>query len=55
MLHYFKIESRDTWVAQSIRRLTPDISSGHDLMFVGSSPVSGSVLTVQSLRGILSL
>ena len=27
-----------TWVAQSVRDLTPAFSSGHDLRVVGSSP-----------------
>ena len=32
-----------------------DSGSGHDLMIVRLKPASGSVLTVQSLLGILSL
>ena len=32
-----------------------DFGSGHDLVFVGSSPVSGSRLTAWNLLGILSL
>ena len=41
-------------MAQPVKHPTLDFCSGHDL-FVGSSPASGSVLTVQSLPGILSL
>ena len=51
-----KILCTGTWVAQSIKRGTLDLISGHDLMqFVGSSPMLGSVLTAQSLLGVLSL
>ena len=42
-------------MAQSVKHPTLDFGSGHDLMVVGSSPASGSVLTVWSLLGILSL
>ena len=44
-----------TWVAQLVKGPTLDFGSGHDLMFVSLSPVLGSVLTVWSLLGILSL
>ena len=40
-------------MAQVVERLTLDFGSGRDL--TGSSPVSGSALTVQSMLGILSL
>ena len=42
-----KKKSRDTWVAQSVKRLT----SAQVVIswFVSSSPMSGSVLTAQSL------
>ena len=56
-----KEHSRGTWVAQSVKRPTLGFGSGHDLrvhefsQFVSSSPSSGSVLTVLSLLGILSL
>ena len=40
-----KTDSRGTWAAQSIKRPTLDI--GHDLAAVGSSPVWGSVLSVE--------
>ena len=43
------------WVAQLIKCLTPDFGSGHDLVVRGLSPVSGSVLTAESLLGIVSL
>ena len=33
--------SEDAWVAQSVKHLTLDLSSGHELAAVGSSPVSG--------------
>ena len=45
--------SGGSWVAQSVKRLT----SAQVMIsrFVGSSPASGSVLTVRSMLGILSL
>ena len=43
------------WAAQSVKRLSLDFISGHDPMVMGSSPVSGSVLTALSLLGIVSL
>ena len=42
-------------MAQSVERLTLDVSSGHDLTVVSSSPALGSTLMVQSLLGILYL
>ena len=42
-------------MAQSVKCPTLDFGSGHDSCFVGSSPPSGSTLTVQSLLEILSL
>ena len=42
------------WVAQLVEHPTLDFGLGHDLTAVGSSPTSGSVLTVWSLLGILS-
>ena len=42
-------------MAQSVEYLTLDFSSGHDPRFVGSNHELGSVLTVQSRLGILSL
>ena len=43
-------------MAQSIKHGTLDLISGHDLMqIVGSGPMLGSVLTAQSLLGVLSL
>ena len=46
---------RGTWVAQSVKRLTLGFGSGHDLMVRGFKPHTGSVLTTQSLLGILFL
>ena len=46
-----KFSDWGTWMAQLIKHPTLDFSS----QFVGSSPVWGSTLTVQSLLGILSL
>ena len=44
------------WVAQSVEHPTLDFGSGHDLMVHEfESPASGSVLTVRSVLGILSL
>ena len=42
----------DTWVAQLVKRPTLDFSSGLELMFVSSSPESGSALT--KCNGIIS-
>ena len=50
-----KKKSRATWVAQSVKHLTLEFSSGHDLMVMGLSPASGCELTAQSLLGSLSL
>ena len=36
-----------TWVAQLIEHLALDFGSGHDPRVVGSSPVSGSALSVE--------
>ena len=44
-----------TWVAQSIKCLTLDFSSGHDFTVSEMSLTLGSALTVWSLLGILSL
>ena len=38
------------WVAQSVKCLTLQLSSGLDLRVMGLSPTSGSVLTAQSLE-----
>ena len=43
------------WVAQFVKGPTLGFGSDHDLMVVRLSPTSGSVLTVWSLLGILSL
>ena len=41
-------------MAQSVKRLTVDLGSGHDLTVHGLEPTLGSVLMVQGLLGILS-
>ena len=41
-------------VAPSVKHPTLDLGSGHDLTIHEIEPVVGSVLTVQSLLGILS-
>ena len=38
----------DTWVAQLVKSLTPGFGSGHDLRVMGSSPVLGSMFSVES-------
>ena len=48
-------QSRGTRVAQSVEHLTPDFGSGHNPGVVGSSPVSGSVLSVEPAWDSLSL
>ena len=42
-------------MAPSVRRLTPDFRSGHDLLVCGFEPHVRLVLTVQTLLGIPSL
>ena len=42
------IKLRGAWVAQLVEHLTLDFGSGHDLRVMGSSPVLGSVLSVQT-------
>ena len=41
-------------MAQSVKHSTLDLGSGHDLRVVGSSPMSGSVLSVESAWDSLS-
>ncbi|VFV38414.1 g-protein coupled receptor 26 [Lynx pardinus] len=48
-------QSRGTRVAQSVEHLTLDFGSGHNPGVVGSSPVSGSVLSVEPAWDSLSL
>ena len=43
---------RGAWVAQSVKRLTLDFGSDHDLRVMGLSPAWGSALR-ESLLGIL--
>ena len=45
-----KVKHRGAWVAQSVKRLTS--AQVMILRSVGSSPASGSVLTVQSLEPV---
>ena len=33
-----QVSFRDAWLAQSVKRLTLDFDSGHDLSVLGSSP-----------------
>ena len=35
---FFKVQTRDTWVAQSFEQQTLDFNSGHDLGVLGWSP-----------------
>ena len=46
--------SKDTWVAQLVERLTLDFGSGHGSRVMGSSPESGSVLSVEPAQDSLS-
>jgi len=39
---------RGAWVAQSVRHLTLDFGSGHDLRVMRSSPASGSAQAMES-------
>ena len=50
-----KDRQRDAWVAQSVKRPTLVSALIMISQFVGSSPMSGSVLIVWSLLGLLSL
>ena len=47
--------SQGTWVAQSFDCPTLDFNSGHDLMVMRSSPVSDSMLSIESAGDSLSL
>ena len=42
------VNSRGTWVAQLVEHLALGFSSGHDLRVLRSSPVSGSMLSMES-------
>ena len=44
---YLKEGWRGTWVAQSVKHLTLDFSSGHDLRVVRPSPALDSVLGME--------
>ena len=39
---------RSPWVAQSVEPPTPDFGSGHNPRAMGSSPMSGSVLSTET-------
>ena len=55
---YFKTSGTwGSWVAQLVKHPAFDFLSGHDFTAMGSSPMSGSVLTAQAwgLLGILCL
>ena len=41
------VKELEAWVAQSVKHLTPDFGSGHDLWVVKSSPALGSARNVQ--------
>ena len=43
---------RCAWVAQSVKHLTLDFGSGHDLRIVRSSPRSGSPLSMEPDIGL---
>ena len=40
-------QSQTTWVAQPVERPTLDFDSGHDPRVMGSSPMLGSILSVE--------
>ena len=42
-----KVKIQGTWVAQSVKHLTLDLSSGLDLRVLSSSPTLGSMLGVE--------
>ena len=44
----FKEEGGGAYMAQLVKRLTLDFSSGHDPRVMGSSPMLGSVLSVET-------
>ena len=48
-LYYFNSNTlpRGAWVAWSVKRLTLDLGSGHDVTVMGSSPTSGSALSME--------
>jgi len=46
-----KIYCRGAWVAQSVKQLTLDFSSGRDLRVLGSGPASGSALSGETASG----
>lgn len=41
-----------TWAAQSVKHLTPNFHSGHDLRDLGFSPTSGYMLSRESAGGL---
>ena len=53
MEHILKRMLRGTWVAQSVKHLTPDFGSGHDFTVMRLSPESGSVPSMEPACKIL--
>ena len=47
LVHKEGLSFRGAWAAQSVEHPTLDFSSGHDPRVVGSSPTSGSVLSME--------
>ena len=47
VMHHLKTDGRGHWVAQSVKHLTLDFGSGHDLRILGSSGESGSPLSME--------
>ena len=47
LCHVGRLYSGGTWVAQAVKRLTFDFSSGLDLRVVSSSPTLGSMLGME--------
>jgi len=48
LLHVLKGALRGPWVAQLVKHRTLDVGSGYDLRVVRSSPLWGSVLSMES-------
>ena len=55
LIHLKIAINQGAWVAQLVKHLTLDFGSSYNVTVLGLSPTSGSVLTVRSLIGILSL
>ena len=50
-----KSQFQGAWVAQSVKHLTPDFGSDHDLPVMRSSPKPGSMLSEESASDFLSV